>query len=600
MNLKRSSGVVFEVHVSERNRWTRCDIARSMYTLSKNYFSVSITTDSMCDWPRLGALSWLGAIHTLNYRRIEFVLVHDFNNVFFTYCVTRQFTGLLIETPLFHRPTRVLPYLYAACTTTTKLAKKTPTMSLSNKYDIGKPAHFRSLRKNQSRRSTLEAQEPPHPPTYDDYDTRALLRDDTSGSHSQRLSPDYCPSSQPSPKYGASTRSNTPRESQAMRQTNSSRGGKRKPRAVPELEIVARSRRPQNRYQQAVSYVGDAVQKTADTLAILPNVFGAVQHLPIHLQESRGLYQSMAPSSPILRELQSNQEGSYFSIKAGLRVTDHRKDRLDRQTAYVTQTTQSDKQHPQDKERSTSFSEQPAEQSSRGKEDISKSSSKQDLVEAIQGLIPFGHLQLPVSEPFRMRALDRTNNRADDTDYPSCVRIADGPTQATPSASVSGDVASQPIPNPVSKGVSITAASDEKVKDVEAITVNVGHGHEPSISNTLSDSPIEQNAPQAVDKLSVQSVHPSNPEKTNAQPFGKEYNTSEEYTSNVTPRIEQELGTDSNEDSFEDITLGGQTPDSSSPSVQSSSLDDDDFQVVDTSNYQTQRNGRPGIWERWV
>jgi hypothetical protein len=469
-------------------------------------------------------------------------------------------------------------------------------MSSSNDYDTEKPAHRRSSRKNQSRGPTLQAQEPAHPLTHNDYDAPGFLQDHASGSYPWRPSPDCCPDPQPSLKYGASTLSNPPREPRAMRQSNLLRGGKKKLRAYPELQIEGLPKPPQNRYQQSVSYVDGVVQTMTDTLAILPDGFGAAQHLPTFLRESRPSSQNLAPPSPILQELQSNRGSSYFSIKSGLRATDHQKARLDSQTAHAAQTTQPDKQHPQELERSTLSSEQPAKQYFQGKESISTSFDEQTLVEAMQGLKIFGRLR-PASEQSRVPPLDVVDDRADNTNFPSGVRIATGATQATSTASVRGNVAARRTPSPEIKGTSIAASFDENVKNVEAIPVNVSH--EPPISNTTSDSSVKRNTPQAVEKLSVPSAHSFVPDNVSARRLGKAKHTSEECTSNVTPKIKQEPGSNSDGDSFEDIPLESAAPDSPSPPVQSSSSDDGDFEVVGTSKYQTQRNGRPGVWERW-
>lgn len=72
----------------------------------------------------------------------------------------------------------------------------------------------------------------------------------------------------------------------------------------------------------------------------------------------------------------------------------------------------------------------------------------------------------------------------------------------------------------------------------------------------------------------------------------------------VDPVIETISNSDSeteprSEESFKDISFDSPEPSSPALSVESSSSDDD-FEVVDMSKYQTQRNGRPLIRKRWV
>ncbi|KAL1602573.1 hypothetical protein SLS60_005989 [Paraconiothyrium brasiliense] len=337
-----------------------------------------------------------------------------------------------------------------------------------------------------------------------------------------------------------------------MRQLVPSRGGRRKSRPYPGLQIEGLPKPPQNQYQQAMAYVDGIVRKTTDTLLMLPTDMGARQEIPEDLRGNKPVstltHSKIAPPSPILQSLQSNREGGYFSITPGLRDAERQQGMMSRHTSQA------------------ASSERAAEsQEFYGKDNVARTPGEQEIVEAMQGLKIFsglrpGSRQSPsslfeASVPLKKR---HVNN-------PACATLATTDTQAYRETSIASVAESSNTyretlcPQEVAE---FDQAALGKVAYDDEITRHITDKTTPPAA--LPESTPEQNVPQDT----VQVVKSAT------------------------------KATDKN-GSFEDLSLDSPTSDSSASSVESA-RSDDDFEKVNAEIYETLRNGQPSAWTNWI
>ncbi|KAK7185427.1 hypothetical protein DPSP01_001954 [Paraphaeosphaeria sporulosa] len=438
-------------------------------------------------------------------------------------------------------------------------------MSPPNETSKQSPAHRRSSRNSRSRSASLQAQKPRHP-IHTDHESSAFFQDYAFGLDLLRpLFPSYCPQPQASRGPGASTisravntmtfpPSNAPREPRAMRQSNPFRGGRRKLRACPELQIGNPPEPPQIKYQQAMAYIDGVVRKTTGT--------GTGQHIP-GLSPTQGPLK-MPPPSPIFQELQSNREGGYFSLKPGLRGTEGRNIAPLHEAAQVEQNACTPQQSSQDQD------------------SLPASSSEHELVEAMQGLHLFGNLR---STPHRsaVRTPDVVKNLIEDAGLLSSARRG-------------AEVAQAALSEPAREiNASNSSSPDEAVDDVRVTTEHIPH--EGPISHEHAEPSAELGTLQTAENLPVPPpALPFAPPHSPARSTVTHEDVSKKPELQIAPTIDSGIGTTNSEKhSFEDIPLDSPTPsspkNSHNPSVESADSDDD-FEVVDTDKYQTLRNGR--------
>lgn len=318
-----------------------------------------------------------------------------------------------------------------------------------------------------------------------------------------------------------------------------------------------------------MSCVDGVVRKTSSTLVMLPKDTGAGQQI-LKLSPKQGPAK-MPPPSPILQELQSNREGGYFPLKPGLRgiIPPH-------ETVAVMQSTWT------------------TEQNSHSKKSISQSSSEQDLIEAMQGLKLFGGMR-PASDEPQVPPLDVAKLQADDPVVTKPTRINTEVAREALSEGARHDIASQRSLHRDHKGMHNTETPDKAVKNAAVITENVSHA-DPT-SHKLPDHPVEQDATRTTESPPVTSAYPSNATDALAQPMGNQEDTSQKPKLHT--NVDNGLDSEAEEAIFEDIPLDSPIAASPTPSAPSTGSDEN-FEVVATNKYQTRRNGRMGIWERWV
>ncbi|KAL5458665.1 hypothetical protein PMIN07_006085 [Paraphaeosphaeria minitans] len=331
-----------------------------------------------------------------------------------------------------------------------------------------------------------------------------------------------------------------------MRHTNPFRSGRRKSRTYPELRIDNLPQPPQNKYQQAMSYIDGVVRKTTDT--------GAMKQIP-GLWPTQGSSKMFSPS-PILQGLQSHRKGGSFSLKPGQRSTEHRKVMPPREPVQV------------------KMSARATEHSLCKEDNMSRSSSDQELVEAMQGLKLFGALR-PGSDQSSVPSCDGAEKKAYDAELLDLARVDAEATRPTASGSVSLDITLQlkPTSGPV--------APAEATMDA-VVTIDNGN-HEHHIHPKQPWSGDKQGTQQSGDELPVLLASSASSTSALAEPTDTEDHASQKNTSQAHPETESAKEPTGEDESFEDIPLDSPTPSGPIPSVESADPDDD-FEVVETDS----------------
>ncbi|KAF1979236.1 hypothetical protein BU23DRAFT_151075 [Bimuria novae-zelandiae CBS 107.79] len=446
------------------------------------------------------------------------------------------------------------------------------------------PAHRRSSRQNKNRRPSAQAQDQPRPSTHSEDSTSAdrprhafdftpparfptafpIIYDDGNAN--------TAPFPNPVPNI-SSPPSNAPREPLAMRQhhaTTASSRGKMKSRTYPELQPQYEAEPPQSKYQQALAYAQCMAKEVTDAVLMTPAGMTLPQDIPVYGHRSqRSLSSSAAkvgPTSPILQKLQEKSAGGYFALNSGdKRVACPQPEHDQGRRGKI-----SDEKEVVSGENSAAHTVQEPERPNQRVDakieevDTQPSSSRavtspeqQVLVEAMEGLQLFQGIR---------------------------------PASRQPQFSPHTDTPSREPKSPEAPAEPLAAAPPPA--DPKEQSADVKHAWEyANLSTAESIAALAQNpTPEKIMEATIAELYEESQKKTRKsveQPCSSSAIFPEDKPS-ATAQSEETGGV---------VVLENVEPEGNASEETSSS---DGFEVVEDSDYQSQRIGRPGIWERLV